>query len=115
MLSDPYVVGQAVPVVSPRPLSPFFWERFNLGLLAWHALLSLGRSVVAGMFRDLSWQFVALNQVAELIQYGIMIVISAWFVALFWRHFVTSVFPVRPIRFAEAIGLVLVLGTLFPG
>ena len=114
MISNPEFVGRTKPAHDPRPLPPFFWAGFNLGLLAWHSLLSLGRAVVAGTLRELSWQFVALDRAAELIQYGIMILITAWFVALFWRHFVASVFPVRPIRFAEAIGLVLILGTLFP-
>ena len=115
MISSPDFDGRKHPTASPRPIPPFFWAGFNLGLLAWHALLSLGRAVVAGTLRELSWQFVVLDRVAELTQYGVMILITAWFVTLFWRHFIASVFPVRPIRFAEAIGLVLILETLFPG
>ena len=114
MISTPESVGRIEPTGRPRPLSPYFWVKFNLGLLTWHAFLSMGRSLVAGTFRELPWRFVLLDRVAELIQYGIMILVTAWFVAIFWRHFVASVFPVRPIRVAEAIGLVLVLNTLLP-
>ena len=105
--------GGSEPARSARPSQPFFWERFNLALFAFHALMGLLNFAMSGKAHEVPWTGIFLSTALDLVRYLVFLLITAYFVAVFWRQLVASVAAVRPISFQEAVAVVLMVGILF--
>ncbi len=54
-----------------------------------------------------------LSSLADFLLVATMVLISAVFLRAFWRRFVSSVWPLRPITYNEAIAILLMASLLF--
>jgi len=88
--------------------------RFNVALFAFNAALGLFQFLVASAN---AWGISAGGLLAttllDLARYAVVLLITAAFLAAFWRRLICSLAPIRPIDYQEAIAVVLMIGVLF--
>lgn len=87
---------------------------FNLALLSYSALRGLfgflvlsdagGRYPLAGL---------VVSSSLDLVRFLVVALVTAGFLQAFWSRLITSIAPVRPLDFQEALAIVLMLSILF--
>ncbi len=89
---------------------------FNLALLAYSALRGLfGFLVLSGNLGRYPLAGLVLSSSLDLVRFVVVALISAGFLQAFWRRLVTSIAPVRPLDFQEALAIVMMTSILLGG
>jgi hypothetical protein len=89
---------------------------FNLALFVYHAVIGiLGFAVGRASGQGLSLEAIQLTSAIDTVRFAVVILISAFFLKEFWARLISSVAAIRPITYAEAIAILLMIGILVGG
>lgn len=118
-IADFAAEGTYVKVVpkSHRHITP----AFNVALFAFLALKGLLGFLLTGPANGrpplafFSVEGVLLSTLLDLIRMGVVILISAAFLKAFWERLVSPLGSLRPIRYGEAMAILLMIALVFGG
>lgn len=100
-----------------KPWDPKFTPRisvgFNAALFGFESLLGLGQFLISGRGNLFSGPGILISTLLDLIRVLFVVLVTAYFLMIFWRRFLASISPIRPIDYQEAVAIVLMLAILF--
>ncbi|ODT99786.1 MAG: hypothetical protein ABS79_04095 [Planctomycetes bacterium SCN 63-9] len=85
---------------------------FNVALLAFQAVTGFVTFLASDRARAFPLAGILLTSFIDLIRLIVVMMLIAWFVREFWQRLITSLVPIRPIDFQEALAIVLMFGLL---
>jgi hypothetical protein len=86
---------------------------FNLALFAYSAVQGLIGFLFSGRARNTPLMGLILTCGLDFVRFTVILLITAGLLQAFWRRLVTSLGPVRPLDFQEAVAIVLMISILF--
>jgi hypothetical protein len=86
---------------------------FNLALFAYASLSGLFRFFLSGQVQNATMEGLVLSIGLDFVRVLVTLTIAAAFLQAFWGRLITSIAPVRPLDFQEAVAVVLMTSILF--
>lgn len=86
---------------------------FILALFAYSSLWGLFQFLMSERARNATFEGLVLSCGLDLVRVVVMLLITAGFLQAFWCRLITSIAPVRPLDFQEAVAIVLMVSVLF--
>jgi|GEM_PF-1315318 len=86
---------------------------FNVALFVFSSALGIFKFLASEKPKELPLGGLLALFTLDGIRFLTVVLITAGFLAAFWRRLVSSLFPVRPLNYQEAIAIVLMLDILF--